>query len=215
MKPYWKQVRADISKDSRGKRLPGALPKKSASEAVKRLDWRSMWTAHQLRVGGMSAQARWPTAVWNMAGFGFLDKYISDPDIEENSMAIAGGTLRSSRASGWHKSPGAFSFRPNHAEDTLRQKMVRLGGLVLDGTNPPIVDSYITQGNPHIGYDPAYHRTGAAVQYSVFAASAWQKITKQAACSNGRRRRRKCWISLSLCINYGVSIGLAGKTGSR
>ncbi len=200
------RVRTDISKDH-AETLARSVAEKSASEAVKRLIGEYV-TAHQLRVGGMSAQVLVDRLYGDMAGFGFLDKYIADPDIEE----INGNSWRDIEIvtrSGWHKAPERF-LSPQHAEDTLR-KMVRLGGLVLDGTSP-IVDSYITQGIRISAMIPPItdRRSGA-----VFAIRRQRmaKVTKQQLVE-WRTATPEMLDFLVLCINHGVSVGFAGKTGS-
>jgi hypothetical protein len=62
----------------------------------------------------------WPAG--DMAGFGFLDNYIADDEIEEineNSWRDIEIVTRT----GWYKIPQHF-ISPGHAEETLR-KMVR------------------------------------------------------------------------------------------
>ena len=200
------QVRTDISKDH-AETLARSVTEKSASEAVKRLIGEYV-TAHQLRVGGMSAQALADRLYGDMAGFGFLDKYISDPDIEE----INGNSWRDIEIvtrSGWHKAPERF-LSPQHAEDTLR-KMVRLGGLVLDGTNP-IVDSYITQGVRISAMIPPITDRRSGAVFSI-RRQRMARVTKQQLVE-WRTATPEMLDFLTLCINYGVSVGLAGKTGS-
>ena len=101
------QVRAAISKDN-AETLAQSITQKSAVEAVKRLIGEYV-TTRQLRISGLSAQALADRLYGDMAGFGFLDKYISDPDIEE----INGNSWRDIEIvtrSGWRKVQGAFSF---------------------------------------------------------------------------------------------------------
>ena len=200
------QVRTDISKDH-AETLARSVTEKSASEAVKRLIGEYV-TAHQLRVDGMPAQALADRLYGDMAGFGFLDKYISDPDIEE----INGNSWRDIEIvtrSGWYKAPERF-LSPQHAEDTLR-KMVRLGGLVLDGTNP-IVDSYITQGIRISAMIPPITDRRSGAVFSI-RRQRMAKVTKQQLVE-WRTATPEMLDFLSLCVNHGVSVGLAGKTGS-
>jgi len=134
------QVRAAISQDH-AETLAHSITEKDEAEAVKRLISEYV-SGHQLHISGLSMPQLAERLYGDMAGFGFLDKYITDPEIEE----INGNSWRDIEImtrSGWRKVPEHF-LSSRHAEDTLR-KMVRLGGLVLDGTNP-IVDSYITEG---------------------------------------------------------------------
>jgi pilus assembly protein CpaF len=143
-----------------------------------------------------------------MAGFGFLDKYISDPEIEE----INGNSWRDIEivtCSGWYKAPERF-LSPQHAEDTLR-KMVRLGGLVLDGTNP-IVDSYITQGIRISAMIPPVTDKRSGAVFSI-RRQRIMRMTKDQLLEFDTASAEMLDF-LSLCVNHGVSIGLAGKTGS-
>jgi pilus assembly protein CpaF len=200
------RVRTDISKDH-AETLARSVAEKSASEAVKRLIGEYV-TAHQLRAGGMSAQALADRLYGDMAGFGFLDKYIADPDIEE----INGNSWRDIEIvtrSGWHKAPERF-LSPQHAEDTLR-KMVRLGGLVLDGTSP-IVDSYITQGIRISAMIPPITDRRSGAVFSI-RRQRMAKVAKQQLVE-WRTATPEMLDFLVLCINHGVSVGFAGKTGS-
>jgi pilus assembly protein CpaF len=200
------RVRTDISRDH-AETLARSVAEKSASEAVKRLIGEYV-TAHQLRVGGMSAQVLADRLYGDMAGFGFLDKYIADPDIEE----INGNSWRDIEIvtrSGWHKAPERF-LSPQHAEDTLR-KMVRLGGLVLDGTSP-IVDSYITQGIRISAMIPPITDRRSGAVFSI-RRQRMAKVKKQQLVE-WRTATPEMLDFLVLCINHGVSVGFAGKTGS-
>ena len=200
------RVRTDISKDH-AETLARSVTEKSASEAVKRLIGEYV-TAHQLRIDGMTAQQLADSLYGDMAGFGFLDKYIADPDIEE----INGNSWRDIEIvtrSGWHKAPERF-LSPQHAEDTLR-KMVRLGGLVLDGTSP-IVDSYITQGIRISAMIPPITDRRSGAVFSI-RRQRMAKVTKQQLVE-WRTATPEMLDFLVLCINHGVSVGFAGKTGS-
>ena len=81
---------------------------------------------------------------------------------------------------------------PRHAEDTLR-KMVRLGGLVLDGTNP-IVDSYITEGIRVSAMIPPVADRRSGIVFSI-RRQRMARVTKANSLCNGIRRLRRCWIS--------------------
>lgn len=200
------QVRTDISKDH-AETLARSVTEKSASEAVKRLIGEYV-TAHQLRVGGMPMQMLADRLYGDMAGFGFLDKYISDPDIEE----IDGNSWRDIEIVtryGWHKASEHF-LSPQHAEDTLR-KMVRLGGLVLDGTNP-IVDSYITQGVRISAMIPPVTDKRSGAVFSI-RRQRIVRMTKDQLLEFDTASAEMLDFLL-LCINHGISIGFAGKRGS-
>jgi len=200
------QVRGYVSQNHAGT-LAQSLTEKSASDAIKRLIGEYV-SGQRLHLDGISIEELTDRLYGDMAGFGFLDKYIADSDIEE----INGNSWQDIEIvtrSGWRKIPEHF-LSPQHAEDTLR-KMVRLGGLVLDGTNP-IVDSYITQGIRISAIIPPVtdKRTGA-----VFSLRRQRlaKVTKQQLV-DWQTATPEMLDFLTLCINHGVSVGLAGKTGS-
>jgi len=200
------QVRAAISQDH-AETLAHSITEKDASEAVKRLIGEYVGS-HQLHVSGLSMQQLNDRLYGDMAGFGFLDKFITDPDIEE----INGNSWRDIEIVtryGWSKIPERF-LSPRHAEDTLR-KMVRLGGLVLDGTNP-IVDSYITEGVRVSAMIPPVADRRSGVVFSI-RRQRMAKVTKEQLIG-WRTATPEMLDFLTLCINHGVSVGFAGKTGS-
>lgn len=200
------KTRDSISKDH-AETLAQSITQKSAAEAIKRLIGEHV-AFHQLRVDGLNAQALAERLYGDMAGFGFLDKYITDPDVEE----INGNSWRDIEIvtrSGWRKIPERF-LSPQHAEDTLR-KMVRLGGLVLDGTNP-IVDSYITQGIRISAMIPPVTDKRSGAVFSI-RRQRMAKVQKQQLVE-WQTASPEMLDFLSLCVNHGISVGLAGKTGS-
>jgi pilus assembly protein CpaF len=200
------QVRAEVSKDH-AETLAYSITEKDAAEAVKRIIGEYV-TANQLHISGLSMQQLADRLYGDMAGFGFLDKYITDPDIEE----INGNSWRDIEIvtkTGWSKIPERF-LSPRHAEDTLR-KMVRLGGLVLDGTNP-IVDSYITEGIRVSAMIPPVADRRSGVVFSI-RRQRMARVTKEQLVE-WHTATPEMLDFLTLCVNHGVSVGLAGKTGS-
>ena len=200
------QVRGDIAK-THAEALAQSITEKVAAETVKQFIAEYLGK-HNLHIDGLSMQQLSDRLYGDMVGFGFLDKYIADSNIEE----INGNSWRDIEVvtkTGWHKIPERF-LSPQHAEDTLR-KMVRLGGLVLDGTNP-IVDSYITQGIRISAMIPpvADKRSGAV--FSI-RRQRMTKVTKMQLVE-WQTATTEMLEFLALCINNGVSIGIAGKTGS-
>lgn len=165
-------------------------------------------TKHHLRIGAMTMPELTDMLYGDMAGFGFLDRYIADDEIEE----INGNSWRDIEIvtrTGWRKIPERF-LSPQHAEDTLR-KMVRLGGLVLDGTNP-IVDSYITQGVRISAMIPPITDRRSGAVFSI-RRQRMARVTKKQLIE-WHTATPEMLDFLVLCINHGVSIGFAGKTGS-
>ena len=200
------QTRSFISQNH-SEELALSITEKSSLEAIKELIQEYVGSQH-FHIDGLSMQQLADKLYGDMVGFGFLDKYIADEEIEE----INGNSWQDIEIvthSGWRKIPEHF-LSPKHAEDTLR-KMVRLGGLVLDNTNP-IVDSYITQGiRISAMIPPVADRRGGAV-FSI-RRQRMAKVTKEQLIE-WQTATTEMLDFLSLCINHGVSIGIAGKTGS-
>lgn len=187
--------------------LARSITEHSTAESVKRII-EGYIAEHRLHVDGLSMRQLAERLYGDMAGFGFLDRYIADDEIEE----INGNSWRDIEIvtrSGWRKIPERF-LSPQHAEDTLR-KMVRLGGLVLDGTNP-IVDSYITEGIRISAMIPpvADRRSGAV--FSIRRQRMARVTNEQLV--EWKTATPEMLDFLTLCVNHGVSIGIAGKTGS-
>ena len=200
------QVRATVSKDH-AETLAHSITEKDASDTVKRLIGEYVGS-NQHHISGLSMQELAEKLYGDMAGFGFLDKYITDPDVEE----INGNSWRDIEIvthSGWRKIPERF-LSPQHAADTLR-KMVRLGGLVLDGTNP-IVDSYITEGIRVSAMIPPVADRRSGVVFSI-RRQRMAKVSKEQLVG-WHTATPEMLEFLTLCVNHGISVGIAGKTGS-
>lgn len=200
------QVRSYIS-HNHAETLAQSITEKTAMESLKRLIGEYITEQH-LYIKGLSIQELTERVYGDMAGFGFLDKYIADDEIEE----INGNSWRDIEIvthKGWKKISERF-LSPKHAEDTLR-KMVRLGGLVLDGTNP-IVDSYITEGIRISAMIPPVADKRSGVVFSI-RRQRMARVTKEQLVT-WQTATPEMLDFLTLCINHGVSIGIAGKTGS-
>ena len=200
------QVRAAVSRDH-AETLAHSITEKDAAETVKRLIGEYVGS-NQHHISGLSMQQLTEKLYGDMAGFGFLDKYIADPDVEE----INGNSWRDIEIvthSGWRKILEHF-LSPRHAADTMR-KMVRLGGLVLDGTNP-IVDSYITEGIRVSAMIPPVADRRSGVVFSI-RRQRMAKVSKEQLI-DWHTATPEMLDFLTLCVNHGISIGIAGKTGS-
>lgn len=200
------QVRLFISQHH-AEALAQSITEKKAAVSVKEIICEYL-AMHHLHIDGLSMEQLFEKIYGDMAGFGFLDKYIADDEIEE----INGNSWRDIEVvtrTGWHKIPERF-LSPQYAEDTLR-KMVRLGGIILDGTNP-IVDSYITQGIRVSAMIPPVADRRSGVLFSI-RRQRMARVSKQQIV-DWRTASLEMLDFLALCINHGVSIGFAGKTGS-
>jgi len=134
------QARNFISREH-ADNLAAAIADETAASTVRRLI--SVFVDEQhLHVPGLEMNQLVDQLYGDMAGFGFLDKYIYNPDIEEIN-GNSWNDIELITAEGVFKIDEHFSS-PQRAVDTIR-KMARLGGLILDHTSPA-VDSYLTRG---------------------------------------------------------------------
>ncbi len=200
------QTRSYLSQNH-AEALAQSLTEKSSLAAVKELIREYIGDQH-LRIEELSMQQLVDRLYGDMAGFGFLDKYIVDYEIEEIN-ANSWRDIEVVTKDGWRKIPERF-LSPQHAEDTIR-KMVRLGGLVLDGTNP-IVDSYITEGIRVSAMIPPVADRRSGVAFSI-RRQRMARVTREQIVE-WQTATPKMLDFLTLCINHGVSVGIAGKTGS-
>jgi len=200
------QTRAYISQ-THANELAQSIEEESSASALKRLFGEYINEQH-LCIAGLSMQQLTDRIYGDMVGFGFLDRYISDPSVEEIN-GNAWNDMEIVTRSGWEKIPEHF-HSPKHAEDTLR-KMVRLGGHILDGTKP-IVDSYITQGIRVSAMIPPVVDRRGGVAFSL-RRQRMARVTKEQLVE-WKTATPEMLDFLVLCVNHGVSVGVAGKTGS-
>ena len=200
------QVRSSVLQ-THAETIAQSITEPAAAAAIKRLVGEYI-SEHDLRIDGITMQELVDMVYGDMVGFGFLDKYIRDPEIEE----INGNSwydIEIVTQKGWRKIPERF-LSPQHAEDTLR-KMVRLGGLIMDGTNP-IVDSFLIEGTRISAMIPpvADRRSGAvfSIRRQRMARVTQEQLIEWNTASKEMLK------FLVMCANFGISIGFSGKTGS-
>lgn len=144
----------------------------------------------------------------DMVGFGFLEEYIHDPDVEE----INGNSWRDIevvKKDSWFKLPVHFSS-PQRGVDTIR-KMARLGGLVLDSTTP-IIDSYLTKGIRLSAAIPPVVDNDTGIVFSL-RRQRLMRVTAQALIDWDTATKDELAL-LVMLVNHGVSVCLAGATSS-
>jgi len=144
----------------------------------------------------------------DMAGFGILSKYITDPDVEEINI------------NAWNSIEVVYPDRVDLLEKTFIspddcvdkiKKMVWLGGSIIDGSSPT-VDSFIGEGIRISAIIPPCvdRRTGGV------ASIRRQKkniITRKLLVDYDSATDEELDF-LTLCVNNGVSLAIAGSTGS-
>lgn len=144
----------------------------------------------------------------DMAGFGILSKYITDPDVEEINV------------NAWNSIEVIYPDRietldqtfinPDDCMDKIK-KMVWLGGSIVDGS-APTVDSFIGEGIRISAIIPPCvdKKTGGVASIRRQKKNV---ITRELMIRYGSAIDEQLDF-LSLCVNNGVSLAIAGSTGS-
>lgn len=144
----------------------------------------------------------------DMAGFAFLTKYIYDESIEE----INGNSWEDIEivySDGYIKSEEKFAS-PKHCLDIVR-KMVKSGGAVIDGTQP-VVDSYINKGLRISAIIPPVVDEECGAVFSIRRQKSLVFTTEQFIKTETASKEELEF--LIFCITHGVSVAIAGATGS-
>jgi pilus assembly protein CpaF len=144
----------------------------------------------------------------DMAGMGLLTEYLKDEDVEEININSYNGI--------WVIYKDKKTLIPhtfNSPEECINivRKMSRFGNVILDGSKP-IGDSYIAKG---------VRMSGAIAPCVDVEAGAIASVRKQKP-SHITRENLIAWGTstaeeldfLSLCVNSGISVAIAGATGS-
>ena len=145
----------------------------------------------------------------DMAGFGFLEELIYNDDVEEiraNSWDDIEVVFSGQSAQKWHT-----HFRDRNHIRIITRKMVRLGGKQIDATTP-VVDSYFSKGTRITAMIPRIvdSEIGAAF---VIRRQRRRKITREELIEQNTMSKSELQF-LELCVDCGVSVVFAGRTGS-
>lgn len=144
----------------------------------------------------------------DMFGFGILTSYIYDERVQEIN-ANRWDDVEIVTADGYKKLPERFTD-PVQAQDIAR-RMAQLGGVTVD-MSTPTGDSYITEGvRIHVKVPPIIDEK-AGVQFSIRKQRRAAYTTQELIDLNTASANELEF--LSLCLAHGVSIGIAGNTGS-
>ena len=164
---------------------------------------------YRINVKGMETLSVLVNAIYDsMAGFDFLTEYIYQDDVEE----INGNSwddIEVVTTTGRRKIDRHFSS-PQQSIDIVK-KMMQLGGVIIDGQRPT-ADSFITRGIRISAIIPPCVDEDCGAVFSIRK----QKnivFTKEQLIENETAAEEELDF-LELCLNFGVSIGLAGATGS-
>ncbi len=145
---------------------------------------------------------------YDMAGMGILSEYLKDDEVEEINVNGYNGVWVLYRDK---KVRLPVTFGSPEACATVTKKMSRFGNVILDGSKP-IGDSFVSKGVRMSGAicpctDPD---TGAIASIRKQKPSF---ITKENLISWGTATPEELDF-LSLCVNNGISLAIAGATGS-
>lgn len=144
----------------------------------------------------------------DMAGFGVLSKYLTDPAVEEINI------------NAWNSIEVIYPDKIMMLDETFInaddcmdkiKKMVWLGGSIIDGSNPK-VDSFIGEGIRISAIIPPCvdKKTGGVASIRRQKKNV---ITRKLMIEYGSATDEELDF-LSLCVNNGVSLAIAGSTGS-
>lgn len=144
----------------------------------------------------------------DMAGFGFLTKYLYDEAVEEIN-CNAWNDIEIITGEGWKKIDEHF-LTPTQCVD-MTKKMCQLGGIIIDGAQPT-QDSYITQGVRISAIIPPCVDDETGATFSIRKQKT-NFITREQLIKWDTATDEELEF-LVMCISHGVSLGIAGSTGS-
>lgn len=144
----------------------------------------------------------------DMAGFGFLTKYLYDDAVEEIN-CNAWNDVEVITGEGCRKLNEHF-LSPMQCTD-MTKKMCQLGGAIIDGSQPT-QDSFITQGVRISAIIPPCVDDEVGAVFSIRKQKP-NMITKEQLIKWDTATEEELDL-LVMCISHGVSLGIAGSTGS-
>ena len=146
----------------------------------------------------------------DMAGLGILTPYLYDPSVEE--ININGyGTIEIIRRDRTEFLYGEKAFPSASAALDIVKRMMRMGGMLLDAQTPR-AESYIGSGTRIAAMIPPLVPQESGVNVSIRKQNR-NRITRRQLLDSGSATEDMLDF-LCLCLCNGVSIGVAGSTGS-
>jgi len=200
-------VRSSIAQQH-AKELAAALDNAEAADTLKNLILR--YAAQELAGRDFDREAVTERIYEDMAGLGLLTQYLTDPTVEEINI------------NGFHSvevaKPGRIEFlNGDNAFSTatsaldITKRMVRMGGKLVDA-QAPTIDSFLGSGTRISAIIPPVAPTEDGVYVSI-RKQVKSRISREQLIASGSATADMLDF-LSLCLNYGVSIGVAGGTGA-
>ena len=200
-------VRGEISKNHSGE-LANVITEPQGAALLKNLLSKYIYQKHLTCREYNSLDELVDKCYEDMAGFGFLTKYIYDDEVEEIN-CNAWNDIEIVTAQDWKKIDEHF-ISPMQCID-MTKKMCQLGGVIIDGSQPT-QDSYITQGVRISAIIPPCIDDDIGAVFSIRKQKT-NTITKQQLIKWNTATDDELDL-LILCIEHGVSLGIAGSTGS-
>lgn len=200
-------VRGEISKNHSGE-LANVITEPQGAALLKNLLSKYIYQKHLTCREYNSLNELVDKCYEDMAGFGFLTKYIYDDEVEEIN-CNGWNDIEIVTALGWKKIDEHF-LSPMQCID-MTKKMCQLGGVIIDGSQPT-QDSYITQGVRISAIIPPCIDDDIGAVFSIRKQKT-NTITKEQLIKWDTATDDELDL-LILCIEHGVSLGIAGSTGS-
>jgi len=200
-------VRSAIAKDH-AEELAEALADASAVETLKKLIL--LYVTDYLAGKEYDREELVERIYQDMAGLGLLTAYLQDPSVEE--ININGfETIEVIRSKSIEFLTGERAFPSPGAALDIVKRMVRMGGMLLDAQTPR-VDSYIGSGTRVSAIIPPLVPPEQGVIVSIRKQTK-SRITREQVVSSGTATPDMLDF-ISTCLCNGVSVGIAGSTGS-
>lgn len=165
-------------------------------------------TSNKVYVAGMSIRELTNRLYRDMAGYSILEDPLSNPNVEE-ILVNAYNDVEIIDEDGRHKYHEHFAT-PEQGRDIAR-RLVRISGQTID-TAHPIVDAYITTGVRITAFFPPVISDEAGVAFTIRKQRLFNVTRDQLI--RWRTASEELLDFLNLCLNHGVSVSVAGKTGS-
>ena len=165
-------------------------------------------TSNKVYVAGMSIRELTNRLYRDMAGYSILEDPLANPNVEE-ILVNAYNDVEIIDEDGRHKYREHFAT-PEQGRDIAR-RLVRISGQTID-TAHPIVDAYITTGVRITAFFPPVISDEAGVVFTIRKQRLFN-VTRDQLIRWGAASEEVLDF-LNLCLNHGVSVSVAGKTGS-
>ncbi len=165
-------------------------------------------TSNKVYVAGMSIRELTTRLYRDMAGYSILEEPLADPNVEE-ILVNAYNDVEIIDENGRHKYHESFAT-PEQGRDIAR-RLVRISGQTID-TAHPIVDAYITTGVRITAFFPPIISDEAGIAFTIRKQHLFN-VTRDQLIRWGTANEELLDF-ISLCLNHGVSVSVAGKTGS-